>query len=114
MDKYFCELRKGDWYYYITDDYFTAKEVDSVEVEEDRVIVNGIILPKKTKSYCTNCETYTTDILLIENQLLELKELIGFKVEYYGMLEKSVKIGLENCKYMKKEFFNGGKIDEDN
>ena len=105
MDKYFCELRKGDWYYYIT-----AKEVESVEVEEDRVIVNGIILPKKTKSYCTNCETYTTDILLIENQLLELKELIGFKFEYYGMLEKSVKIGLENCKHVKKEFFTGGNI----
>ena len=65
MGEYFCELRKGDWYYYITDDYFTAKEVESVEVEEDRVIVNGIILPKKTKSYCTNCETYTTDILLL-------------------------------------------------
>lgn len=108
MDKYFCELRKGDWIYYITDDYFTAKEVESVDVEEDRVIINGVILPKKTKSYCTNCETYTTDILLIENQLLELKELIGFKVEYYAMLEKSVKIGLKNCKYAKKEFFTGG------
>jgi hypothetical protein len=45
---------------------------------------------------------------------LELKELVGFKVEYYGMLEKSVKIGLKNCKYAKKEFFTGRKIDEDN